>query len=942
MLPPLRFLAVRFGLCLALASGLAAAPILKNISTRLKVETGDSVAIAGFVVQGAGQKRVLVRGKGPSLAQAGITNALTNPFLQLNDATGAAIATNDNWRQTQEADITASGLAPGNDNESALIATLDPGNYTVFLRGADGGTGVGLVEVFDLDQTVTATAINISTRGIVRTGNDVMIGGFVIGGTGSKRVLVRAIGPALAPYGVPNVLADPNVELVNAAGQRVALNDDWRATQEADIVASGFAPTNDKESAILATLEPGAYTAIVRGAGSSTGNALIEVYDLAPTTPAPPADQLYLSTLRAAPGATTGASGSAALSLAADLTSIVVSVSYSNLSSLTTSAHLEDRNGVNLFDLNPRTLRPDGTWLWTLEPVGPYSIDQLIELLRSGQIVVRVYTVNFPNGELVGGFTQANGSRVFTPPAPPPPAPITPADDNDAVRFLAQATFGPTEAEIARVRSRGYAGWLDDQFAAAPSFLLPYVDANYDPNATTPNPSSPAWSYYGWWKNAVQAPDQLRQRTAWALAQILVVSTDSQGINNNPYAIAAYYDVLLKDAFGNFRTLLEDITLNPGMGLFLDMLGNNKGNVTTGTNPNENYAREILQLFSIGLFQVYPDNTLKLDARGFPISTYGQEAITGFARVFTGWNFGTASQVNGARLRTPMAVNANQHEPGSKLLLDGYTIPATTGAVTAATANNDLRLALDNIFNHPNVGPFLAYRLIQRLVTSNPSPGYIYRVARTFENNGAGVRGDLRAVVRAILTDYEARSNALIGFQAAGKLREPVLRVTHLLRLHGATSPTGVFRLAVLDNELGQTPLRPATVFNFYTPDYAAPGAITSAGVVGPEFEITTATTSITVSNYLRTVIFTGAGPGTDRITLTLDPALLSQATNNANIPALIDRLNTLYCAGQLNAAARSALIDAVTAITPASDGTTKVRSALQLIVTSPQFAVQR
>lgn len=942
MLRSLRSLAARFGLCLAFATAAPAAPILKNISTRLKVETGDSVAIAGFVVQGAGQKRVLIRGKGPSLTQAGIANALANPFIQLNDATGAAIGTNDNWRQTQEADIVASGLAPGNDNESALLATLDPGNYTVFLRGADGGTGVGLVEVYDLDQTVTASAINISTRGVVRTGNDVMIGGFVIGGTGSKRVLVRAIGPSLAPYGVPNVLADPNVELVNAAGQRVALNDDWRATQEADIVASGFAPTNDRESAILATLDSGAYTAIVRGAGASSGNALVEVYDLAPTTPAPPAAQLFLSTLRAAPGATTGASGSAALSLGADLASIVVSVSFSNLSSATTSSHLEDRNGVNLFDLSPRTLQPDGTWLWTLAPVGPYSVAQLIDLLRTGQIVVRVYTVNFPNGELVGGFTLANGSRVFTPPAPPPAAPITPGDDNDAVRFLAQATFGPNDIEIPNVRARGYAAWLDEQFAKPPSYLLPYVDAHYDPNATTPNPNSPAWAYYGWWKNAVDGPDQLRQRVAWALAQILVVSTDSQGLNNNPYAIAGYYDVLVRNAFGNFRTLLEEMTLNPGMGLFLDMLGNNKGNVATGTNPNENYAREVLQLFSIGLFQVYPDNTLRLDARGLPISTYGQETITGFARVFTGWNYATSSQVGGARQRTPMTVNANQHEPGSKLLLDGYTIPATTGSVTVATANNDLRLALDNIFNHPNVGPFLAYRLIQRLVTSNPSPGYIYRVARTFENNGSGVRGDLRAVVRAILTDYEARSNALVGFQAAGKLREPVLRLTHLLRLHVATSPTGVFRLAVLDNELGQTPLRPATVFNFYTPDYAAPGAITGAGVVSPEFEITTATTAITVSNYLRTTIFTGAGPGSDRITLTLDPALVALANNNANIPGLIDRLNTLYCAGQLNAAARSALIDAITALTPVSDGTTKLRSALQLIATSPQFAVQR
>src|SRR5205085_9623127 len=286
--------------------------------------------------------------------------------------------------------------------------------------------------------------------------------------------------------------------------------------------------------------------------------------------------------------------------------------------------------------------------------------------------------------------------------------------------------------------------------------------------------------------------DQLRQRVAFALSETLVVSINSAGLGNAPFALPAYDGVLVRDAFGNYRQLLEDITLNPAMGAYLNMLQNDKANPARGTSPNENYARELMQLFSIGLYNLNLDGSLTLSSSGFPIATYGQNEILGTAAVLTGWTYAQPGAANpvffpGAQdWRDPMINIASHHQTDAKTILNGVFIPANQSAA------QDLKMMLDTIFNHPNVGPFICRQLIQRLVTSNPSPGYVYRVASVFNDNGQGVRGDLKAVVRAILMDYDAR----VGFaaaQGAGHEREPVIRLTNLLRAFNATSPSGKY-----------------------------------------------------------------------------------------------------------------------------------------------------
>jgi uncharacterized protein (DUF1800 family) len=420
------------------------------------------------------------------------------------------------------------------------------------------------------------------------------------------------------------------------------------------------------------------------------------------------------------------------------------------------------------------------------------------------------------------------------------------------------------------------------------------------------------------------------------LSEVLVVSLNSAGLANRPYALPAYYDVLVRDAFGNYRQLLEDITLNPAMGAYLDMLQNDKANASGTRLPNENYARELMQLFSIGLYNLNLDGSLTLSSSGFPIATYGQDAVLGTAAVMTGWTYaqpGVANPVFRPGIqdwRDPMINIASRHQTTAKTILNGVALPADQ------TAAQDLKTALDTIFNHPNVGPFLCRQLIQRLVTSNPSPGYIYRVASVFNDNGQGVRGDLKAVVRAILMDYDAR----VGFvttQGAGHQREPVVRVTNLLRAFNATSPSGKSSVRNAYANLAEEAMHSPTVFNFFGPDYAAPGAIAAAGLKSPEFEITTDTTVISAANYLRTAINTGLGPSSDRITL----SLAAEQTRASDPAGLVDHLNSVLMAGGMSSNMRNIMINAVTQI-PSNNTLERVRTAIYLVVNSPEFVVDK
>jgi len=907
------------------------------------VQTGDNVLIGGFIVYGSGQKKIAVRAMGPSLPVPG---KLADPMVELHDATGAIVASNDNWRSSQQTEITNAGLAPGNDLESALIATINPGAYTVIVKGVNNGTGVGLMEIYDLDPDGSpARLANISTRGNVLTGDNVMIGGFIVRGDVPKRTIVRARGPSLFLNGAPIAgrLMDPALELRDANGALIKANDNWRTDQQAEIAASSIAPTDDHEPAVVWTLSPGNYTTIISGVNNTTGIALVEMYDL-DQPPSADGSTLYVTELRPQGAATSQGSGTATLRLAADGKSAVIAYTYSNLTGPITGMHVHAADGSIIFDIDSATPQADGTLIWVFVPVGNFSVADILNLIRTGQTYVNVHTALYPAGEIKGFFTLSTGAQSAPVPTPPPALPGGTPTAAAAGRFLSQATFGANDALIAQVQSQGYDAFLNAQFAAPMSSHLAFVDAavaalpspSPSPSAT-PNQPTLTMTNDAWWTNAISGQDQLRQRVAFALSETLVVSLNSAGLANRPFALPAYYDVLVRDAFSNYRQLLEDITLNPAMGAYLNMLQNDKANASGSRLPNENYARELMQLFSIGLYDLNLDGSLTLSSSGFPIATYDQNAILGTAAVLTGWTYAQPGSANPVFFpgppqdwRDPMINIASHHQTTAKTILNGVALPANQ------TAAQDLKTALDTLFNHPNVGPFIARQLIQRLVTSNPSPGFVYRVASVFNDNGQGVRGDLKAVVRAILMDYDAR----VGFvtaQNAGHEREPVVRVTNLLRAFNATSPSGKYSVRNAYASLDEEAMHSPTVFNFFGPDYAAPGAIAAAGLKSPEFEITTDTTVISTTNYLRTAIYTGLGPSSDRITLNLT----AEQTRAADPAGLVDHLNSVLMAGGMSSNARNILINAVTQI-PSNNPLERVRTAIYLVVNSPEFVVDK
>jgi uncharacterized protein (DUF1800 family) len=898
-----------------------------NISTRMVVETGDNVLIGGFIVYGTGQKTVAVRAIGPSLPLQG---TLSDPVLELHDGSGALVATNDNWRSSQQTAIIAAGLAPSDDRESALIATVGTGNYTVIVRGANNGTGVALVEVYDLDPgTPTSRLANISTRGHILAGDNVMIGGFIIRGDDPKRVIIRDRGPSLNLSGAPLAgrLMDPTLELHDGGGALMVANDNWRSSQQAEIDASTLAPTDDREPAIVATLAPGSYTAVARGANNTTGIALIEMYDL-DQPPQADGSTLYLATLRAQGTVNSQGSGTASLRLSGDETSAIFSFEFSNLTGPVTGMHIHAADGTILFDVDKAIPQPDGSYIWVFTPVGSFTVADIIAMLRAGQLYFNIHTAAYPSGEIKGFLQFTTGAQIAPVPTPAPPLPTGTPTVADANRFLSQATFGPTDALITTVQGQGFDAFLSQQFTAPVSSHLAFVDA------AGVNPPTITQTNDAWWTYAISAPDQLRQRVAFALSEILVVSNSAKNLGNQPGALPAYYDVLVNGAFGNFRQLLENITLNPAMGSFLDMLKNDKANASGTRLPNENYAREIMQLFSIGLYHLNLDGSLTLSSAGLPIPTYDQGAILGTAAVFTGWTYAQTTNPPvfnpPADWRNPMVNVASHHSTDAKTILNGVLLPA------GQTAAQDFSTTLDTIFNHPNVGPFVCRQLIQRLVTSNPSPGYLYRVTAVFNNNGQGVRGDLKAVVRAILMDYDARGSAGTT-QGAGHEREPVIRLTNLLRAFGASSPDGKFSVRNANTSFFQEAMHSPTVFNFFEPDYSAPGAIEAAGLKSPEFEITTETTVVTIANYLNTAIYGTLGPSSDRITLNL----AGEQALAANPSQLVDHLSSLLLANNMSTAMRDILINAITQI-PSSNPAERAKTAIYLVINSPEFTIDK
>jgi len=444
-----------------------------------------------------------------------------------------------------------------------------------------------------------------------------------------------------------------------------------------------------------------------------------------------------------------------------------------------------------------------------------------------------------------------------------------------------------------------------------------------------------------WFYNALTQPDQLRQRVAFALSEIFVTSDDS-AFGDDTYGIANYYDLLAENAFGNYRDLLEKVTLSPIMGMYLSMLGNEKPNDAENIRPDENYAREVMQLFSIGLVELNLDGSPKLN-NGKTIPTYDQNIIKAYAHVYTGWNFNGTNAQNWSRFyqnyntMLPMTPVEEFHDTGEKQLLNNIVVPA------GQSAQEDLKIALDSLFNHPNVAPFISKQLIQKLVTSNPSPEYISRVATIFNDNGNGVRGDLGAVIKAVLLD----DDALHGYKNApttfGKIREPLLRATHLWRALNASSPSGRFQLGYPEYFFNQAPLSAHHVFNFFSPNYAPPGTVSDNNLVAPELQISTENYLTRTSNFFAYSTLWGntdIDPSDiEETRILIDLSQLKPLANDSD--QLLDYLNILFFSGAMDDATRSILTTAYQQ-TIDNDVAERLSNLLFLIMISPQYIVQQ
>ena len=579
---------------------------------------------------------------------------------------------------------------------------------------------------------------------------------------------------------------------------------------------------------------------------------------------------------------------------------------------------------------------------WTLEPLagGYYALR-----LRFSGKVLDVLDASLSDGAPAvqnasgGGASQQWQLRVVSGGGNPGGEIST----SDATRFLEQATWGPTPDLIEHVKQVGFEGFLDEQFNAPASSYptLPPYPATRD-TTTCPNGSTCARDNYSmyllqnqFFHNGLYGADQLRQRVAFALHQIIVVSGVEVTL---PNWVAPYLQLLDRHAFGNYRDLLFDITINPAMGNYLDVTGN------TRTRPNENYAREVLQLFSIGTFKLNLDGTQQLDAEGQPIPTYGQDEVNSFARVFTGWvrapNFPNAPTTVPNYI-DPMVTNEGNHDVGSKRLLNGVTLPANQNT------RKDTTDAINNIVNDPSIGPYISKQLIQHLVTSNPSPAYVARVATVFNGDGGAPRGDMKAVIRAILLDAEARGDVKVE-AGYGRLRHPAQYILNVLRAFNAgsrdLSSESDGYLNPQSTTMGMDVFRPPSVFSYFSPFNGVPGG---AGLRGPEFGLLSTSTSLARVNFINTMIPPNSGATVGGINvstnspsgtaLNLSP-LEALASNPA---AMIDYLDRLLLHGTMSPEMRSSVLSAVNAVA-ASNPLRRARTAAYLVLTSSQYQVQR
>jgi len=519
-----------------------------------------------------------------------------------------------------------------------------------------------------------------------------------------------------------------------------------------------------------------------------------------------------------------------------------------------------------------------------------------------------------------------------------------PATNESAARLLTQATYGTTLAGIADVKARGIEGWIEHQFTLEGTSHLQYSDENDGSG------SNPEVRMNKWWLDAIDSDDQLRGRVAFALSEIFVVSNVQQTLGYAEIGLTNYYDMLRGHAFGDFRQLLQDVTLSPVMGVYLSMMQNAKADKATNTRADENFAREVMQLFTIGLHELNIDGTpLLVDDQ--PVPTYTQADVSEYARVFTGWGYAVSNRWNAlpdsqySNFILPMVPFPEYHDTGQKRLLQGVVSPAGISAM------EDVNIALDSLFNHPNVGPFISKQLIQRLVTSNPTTDYVARVATKFNDNGNGKRGDLKAVVKAILLDPEARNghNTVSDF---GKLREPVIRLANIWRAFNAQYVDGFSiystnspQLRENSTTLGQQALGANSVFNFFHPDYAPLGPIRDKGLLAPESEIYTENYILSTIRYFNTYIqkFYDAGPGAGGVQFNTYLDIKRHVELAENPDAFLDEVDLVMLSGQMSPEMRSILKEHMGTLPDTAEGRAqRVLDTISLVMASPAYLVQK
>lgn len=901
---------------------------LINLSTRGRIESNRSLVISGFVVgEGAENRRLLVRAVGPTLSNFGVENSLSDPAIAVVRAGDAVqIASNDDWESFGNAEslaaifqtVGAFALERGSKDAVALIE-LAPGAYTMQVSGVGDSAGISLVEVYDLS-LVGAAAVSVSAS-VATTDTDAstLPGEFTLMRTGSVSepltVDLEFGGSAVMGTDFVNVASTASF----AAGE-----------SSTKISIQTYANTVSTQSSKTVNLSVKPGSGYLPGTQPTATVAIVLV-----------PGELFVGNMRPGAGVVSTAFGSISIQLAADGSTSLINMSFAGLTSPQTVAYLRmgipGDNGPDLLRLaNGQVVNER----WDFNATGELTSAELVQALREGRIYVTIETANFPTGEIASSLILRTGSVGFEEPSPAPAVSDAVTTDTEAARFLTQATFGPVRADIDRVKAIGIDAWIDEQEAKPISYLSADTVAEWvaiPQGGRGMNNARPGFYHRNsaWFKDVMYGEDQLRQRVAFALSQIFVISIENAQLLNWENGVTAYHDILMDHAFGDFRSLLEKVTLQPSMGLYLSHLRNAKADPETGSLPDENYAREVMQLFTIGLNELQPDGTLKLSDRGLPMATYTNDTIQETAKVFTGWTFASANPNVDRQFRrsgrddvTPMILFPQFHDDSEKTIVTGRVLPAGQGGVA------DLRDTLDTLFEHPNTGPFIARRLIQRLVTSNPSPGYIYRVAQKFVDNGSGQRGDLGAVVRAILTDYEARSAEIAASGSFGKLKEPLLRLTGLFRLLPVSALDGRLDIRGMEGLLAQEPMRAPSVFNYFEPDFVRPGALAASGLYAPVFQILTDTTAITTPNmYYNHIYGTPGGVSMNHTSL----------FGVANDPDQLVAILNLHLAANQFSADTIAKLKAAHGALPANTSTlNKVRAIVHLAMMVPDAAVQR